>query len=501
MDCLMSVTCKASKAVTFIEGKSTWTAKEWAMALLRRLQLLNWGLPRAIISDRDRKFLAEVWQEIFTALKVHLLYSTAWHPQTDGLSERSNQTAEIAMRYFISTLDDVRTWPSVLPAMSAALNNSTKYSSTNLAPNQVIFSFKTKEALDLMRLDEEPGATPATESNEANKDLVVANPVSTSQPRRRGRPRKELGTEAKNATKAPRQLPQELQQQPPAAMDAYRPEHIDAKDAIAFAAMKMKNYYDQYHQPMFFNEGDMVKLRLHKGYSVPGITSHKIGAQFVGPFKVIERIGRLAYRLELPDNMRIHNVVSVAMLEPMPVNEDPYQRRRPPPDTVVVDGQKEYAIDKLVNKRGIRRGRGWSTQYLIRWKGYGPESDTWQPEWTVADTIALDEYEQLYGEDSAISSRRRLPGTAGRRMKRRQPLRQPKASLPGPQVSLPEPQKALPELPRILPQQSDQEMLSGPEPPPSQDPKLDVPKAIEARPAPKAIEPPPLRRSLRLLGN
>ena len=54
----------------------------------------------------------------------------------------------------------------------------------------------------------------------------------------------------------------------------------------------------------------------------------------------------------------------------MPIN-DLYQRRLPPPDTVVVDGQKEYVVDKLINKRRIRKGRGWSTQYLVRWKGYG----------------------------------------------------------------------------------------------------------------------------------
>ena len=476
-DCLMSVTCKASKAITLIEGKSTWTAKEWAVVLLRRLQLINWGIPRAIISDRDRKFLAEIWQQIFTALKVHLLYSTAWHPQTDGTSERSNQTAEIAMRYFISTLDDVRDWPLVLPQMSAALNNSTKYSSTNLAPNQVIYSFKTREALDLMRLDDDP----ATVNDD---DLVDVNPATLEQPRRRGRPRKvpipmELiksprrrgrprkSPNAKEASKLPRRLPQPQQSQQPTTMDAYRPEHVDAKDAIAFAAIKMKDYYDRLHQPMFFNVGDMVKLRLHKGYSVPGITSHKIGAQFVGPFKVIERIGRLAYRLQLPDNMRIHNVVSVAMLEPMPTG-DPYQRRLPPPGTVVVDGQTEYVVDKLINKRRIRKGRGWSTQYLVRWKGYGPEGDTWQPEHTVADTIALDEYERLFGTDSAISHRRKLPISSP---KRHRLLRK---DSPKRRSSPPTPPKAPPIL--VTPMAPTQPTIA---------------------PTPAAIEPP--RRSQRLL--
>ena len=84
----MGVTDKFSKAVTHIPGKSTWAvkecaAKEWAIALLDRLSQLNWGLSRAIIFDRDRKFVGQVWKEIFKALKIDLLYSTAWHPQTD----------------------------------------------------------------------------------------------------------------------------------------------------------------------------------------------------------------------------------------------------------------------------------------------------------------------------------------------------------------------------------------------------------------------------------
>lgn len=100
----------------------------------------------------------------------------------------------------------------------------------------------------------------------------------------------------------------------PATMAEYRPTHIDAKDAIAFAAMRIKHYYDANHQPKVFQEGDLVNIRLHKGYHVPAIESKKIGPQLVDPLKVLDRIGRLAYRLELPDNMRIHDVISVIQL-------------------------------------------------------------------------------------------------------------------------------------------------------------------------------------------
>ena len=68
----------------------------------------------------------------------------------------------------------------------------------------------------------------------------------------------------------------------------------------------------------------------------------------------------------------------------------------------MVDNQDEYHVERLIRKRRIRRGRGWSTQYLIRWRDYGLEHDIWQPEWTVVDTLVLNEYERFHGVDAAI---------------------------------------------------------------------------------------------------
>ena len=114
-DCVMSVTCKFSKRVTLIPGKKTWSARQWAEALLDRLYLADWGLPKVILSDRDRKFLSEFWSALFTRLGVQLLYSTAYHPQTDGQSEKTNQTVEIMLRFFIATLEKPTEWLRCLP--------------------------------------------------------------------------------------------------------------------------------------------------------------------------------------------------------------------------------------------------------------------------------------------------------------------------------------------------------------------------------------------------
>lgn len=161
---------------------------------------------------------------------------------------------------------------------------------------------------------------------------------------------------------------------------------------------------------MFLKVGDWALLRLHKGYSIPstlGITT-KLSQQYVGPFKVVERVGRLAYRLAVPEDWKVHPVFTIAQLEPAPPpSDDPYQRPRPThPQAVSADGQ-DYDVERLLNKRVVRKGRGLATEYLLRWKGYGPEFDRWYNLKDLQDALELvEEYEE---EARRIGpSRRRL---------------------------------------------------------------------------------------------
>ena len=66
---------------------------------------------------------------------------------------------------------------------------------------------------------------------------------------------------------------------------------LEISDAITEAAMTMKQYYNQGRKPTFFLMGDMIYLHLHRGYSIPSATNHKLGLQQVGPFKIVEQIG------------------------------------------------------------------------------------------------------------------------------------------------------------------------------------------------------------------
>lgn len=414
-NCVMSLTCKFSKAVTFIPGKDTWKADDWADALLERLTLLNWGLPQKILSDRDAKFLGDLWKGIFQRLQVTLLFATAYHPQTDGSSERTNQTAEIALRFFLAALEDPKLWPTVLSRMAAALNNSTAYSSTVQAPNEVLYGFKTREPLDLIKISDPfpqeaidaaiapinnavtptiaaqnaPSVQDATTQRDQDAFPVTTRAAAEPAATRENATVSEDAAAPATATEVNDTLPNAL----------YRPERIDTHDAIAFAAMRMKEYYDAKHRPMYFKAGDWVRLRLHRGYSIP-FNSRKLGRQFVGPFKVLERIGRLAYRIELPGHMKIHDVISVAHLDPADApSADPFARTQSPPPVVMVDGAEEWEIEKLIAKRRIRKGRGWSTQYLARWLGWGPEYDEWMPMSRLNNAPALiEQYDRTHGE-------------------------------------------------------------------------------------------------------
>ena len=298
------------------------------------------------------------------------------------MSERTNQRVETALQYFIGALEGPRQWPEVLPRMSAALNNSSSYP-TAKAPNELSFVFRTREALDLLRLND-----PYPREGDADGATATAHPA-------------DIDTD--NTLPA---IEHDTDPLPLAPSDC-RPARIDAQDAIALAAIKMKERYDGLHKVISFKVGDYVRLRLHRGYRVPGLVSKKLGPQFVGPFKITERIGSLAYKVQLPSNMKIHNVISIAQLEPAAQHPerdpDPYHRVSTPPPAVAVDDEEEWEIEQVLQKRRSRRGRGWCTQYLVKCLGYSPEHDSWLHERELAHASELvEEYEHLHGPAAGL---------------------------------------------------------------------------------------------------
>ena len=143
---VMSITDKFSKQITLVPGRDSWTASQWAHALLEHLWLADWGLPKVIISDHDRKFLSTFWTLLFEKLGIQLLYLTAYHPQTDGRSKWTNQMTETMLQFFIGTLENDSQWPKCLTQIQLVLNNL--MSTTGRSANEICYSFMPNFMID-----------------------------------------------------------------------------------------------------------------------------------------------------------------------------------------------------------------------------------------------------------------------------------------------------------------------------------------------------------------
>ena len=196
----------------------------------------------------------------------------------------------------------------------------------------------------------------------------------------------------------------------PLGLSAAFQARADAADAISFALTNQKVHYDRKYQPLFLKFGDWTMLRLHKSYSIPSLLRviKKLIQQYVGPFQDLERVDRLAYKLDVPHDWKIYPVFSIAQLEStlLPA-EDPFGRLRPKHlPLVFVEGNtdvvKSFEIDRLLNKRTVKKDRDHAVKYLVRWTGYGPEWDRW---YNIKDLNNAAKLVHSYKE--GISQRRR----------------------------------------------------------------------------------------------
>ncbi|QRW20558.1 Retrotransposable element Tf2 protein [Rhizoctonia solani] len=102
--------------------------------------------------------------------------------------------------------------------------------------------------------------------------------------------------------------------------------------------------------------------------------SNKLDPKRLGPFKVIEKISSHAYRLELPESLKIHNMFCVGLLSKSHKSPSQHFPERPPPETI--EGEEEYEVEQIIDSKQ-QKGKWF---YLIKWKGYGPEDNSWEPE-------------------------------------------------------------------------------------------------------------------------
>jgi hypothetical protein len=120
-DSIWVIVDRLTKMAHFIPVHTTFTAKKYAEIYLDRIVFFH-GVPKMIISDRGARFLAHFWEHLQASLGTKLIQSSAYHPQTDGQTERVNQILEDMIRACVIHYD--KSWDKCLPLAEFSYNNS-----------------------------------------------------------------------------------------------------------------------------------------------------------------------------------------------------------------------------------------------------------------------------------------------------------------------------------------------------------------------------------------
>jgi hypothetical protein len=340
-DMIFVVVDKFSKMVHLLPCKSTITAAQTAQLFFREV-VRHHGIPSAIISDRDPRFTSKFWKELWKLLGTQLKMSTAYHPQTDGQTERTNRTVEEMLRSFVNA--NANDWDRHLTAVEIALNSS-KQSSTNHTPYQLNYGQDINLPLDIA-------------SKSATHSAV------------------------------------------PGSVEFIQQWHRDmesARENIKKAQDRQKQQTDKHRREVWYKIGDRVMLNNNDWLK----TGRKLLPKYWGPFRVTAVPSAVTVKLELPQSLsRIHDVVHISKVKPYRESElefpDRQQLNRPPP---LIADDNQWEVESVIGKRDryVSAGRGKRrrkvTEYLVVWKGYPME----EASWTVPQDIhpeLITEYER-----------------------------------------------------------------------------------------------------------
>ncbi|KAL4199083.1 hypothetical protein AMTRI_Chr03g49450 [Amborella trichopoda] len=134
-DSIWVIVDRLAKAAHFLPIRMTYTLDRLAQLYIKEIVRLH-GVPVSIVSDRDTRFTSKFWARLQSAMGTRLAFSTAFHPQTDGQSERTIQTLEDMLRACVINLTG--SWDDHLPLIEFAYNNSFQ-ASIQMAPYEALY--------------------------------------------------------------------------------------------------------------------------------------------------------------------------------------------------------------------------------------------------------------------------------------------------------------------------------------------------------------------------
>ncbi|KAJ8754420.1 hypothetical protein K2173_002871 [Erythroxylum novogranatense] len=316
---ILVVVDRLSKYCHLVPLRHPFTAITVAVEFINHIVKLH-GIPRSIVSDRDKVFVSLFWSQLFKLQGTELKMSSSYHPQSDGQTEVLNRILEQYLRCFAG--EQQRKWSEWLPWAELSYNTS-KHSATKIYPFEVVY-----------------GRPPPTISQYIPGTTQVA------------------------------------------AVDAYLKDHAvvlrDLKRNLQLAQERMKVQADKHRREVEFQVGDYVYLKLqpYRQTSVVFHGSLKLSPCFYGPFEILEKISFVAYRLRLPENAKIHNVFHVSVLRKHLGDRPPPVSTLPP---ITDDSIMLPTPEKILEKRVTQKGRYRPVnEVLVKWVGASEVDATWE---------------------------------------------------------------------------------------------------------------------------
>ena len=305
------------KMAHLIPAKKSDTARDLARQFIERV-FAQHGLPDCIVSDRGTTFTSTWWTEVLTQLRVKPNFSTAFHPQSDGQTERLNQTIEQYLRVFANERQD--DWVAALPLLEFAYNNSF-HSSIGMTPFYALYAQHPRHQIDMAQV----------RSKVTDVDSWLSNIR---------------------------------------AIQASAATHIaDAHKRHARYANSHRTAFD----PSLFAVGSQVMLNRKNIHTKR--PSRKLDDKLLGPFVITRVAGPNARQIALPSSMgRTHPVFHVSLLEPYRPNTITGRHTPQPPAPEVVDGEASYELEQILDSAFSKRA---GLRYFVQWAGYGPEDNSW----------------------------------------------------------------------------------------------------------------------------
>jgi len=321
---ILVIVDRLSKQSIFVLTVDTITS-----AQLAELFVLNvfskHGVPGHCTSDRGSEFVSHFFRSLGAALDMKLHFTSGYHPQADGQTERVNQTLEQYLRTFCNFQQD--NWSSLLPLAEFAYNN---------APNETT------------------GVSPFFANKGYHPNLAVF-------------PERDM------ASARAREYAIDLGEL-----------HENLKENIRHSQLRYQKSADNRRippPPFAIGQYAYVKAKFFQTTR----PSKKLSEKNLGPYEIIAQPSSDSFTLRLPESMRkVHPVYHVSMLEPHTPSSIPNRTAEPPPP-VEIEGEIEYEVAEILDTK-LDRHRRCKLLYLVRWSGYeGTDEET---SWLPADELS-----------------------------------------------------------------------------------------------------------------